>query len=47
MGHEERPVDGSVVNALGASFEASGFKLPTLILDIVAHDAFTVVSPQP
>jgi hypothetical protein len=46
MGHEERPVDASVVNALGASFEASGFKLPTLILDIVAHDAFSIVSPQ-
>jgi hypothetical protein len=47
MGRVERDVDGSVVNALGASFEASGFKLPALILDIVAQDAFTVVSPQP
>jgi len=46
MGREERDVDGSVVNTLAASFEASGFKLPTLILDIVAQDAFSVVSPQ-
>jgi hypothetical protein len=47
MGRPERPEDGTVVNALAASFEASGFKLPSLILDIVSHDAFTVVSPQP
>ncbi len=47
VGHEEREVDGSVVNALAASFEASGFKLPSLILDIVTNDAFTLVSPQP
>jgi hypothetical protein len=47
MGREERPEDGSVVNALAASFEASGFKLPTLILDIASHEAFSVVSPQP
>jgi hypothetical protein len=47
MGREERDVDGSVVNTLAESFAASGFKLPTLILDIVTHDAFSVVSPQP
>lgn len=47
MGREERDVDGSVVNALAASFEASGFKLPALLLDIVAHEAFSVVLPQP
>jgi hypothetical protein len=46
MGREERDVDGSVVNTLAESFAASGFKLPTLILDIVSHDAFSVVSPQ-
>jgi hypothetical protein len=47
MGREVRPEDGSVVNALAASFEASGFKLPTLILEIASHEAFSVVSPQP
>jgi hypothetical protein len=47
MGREERDVDGSVVNTLAASFEASGMKLPTLIADIVTHDAFSVVLPQP
>lgn len=47
MGREESDVDGSVVNTLAASFEASGFKLPALILDIVAHEAFSLVSPQP
>jgi hypothetical protein len=35
------------VNTLAESFAASGFKLPTLMLDIVTHDAFSVVSPQP
>jgi hypothetical protein len=47
MGYEERDLDGSVVNAVAASFEASGFKLPSLILEIVAQDAFALVSPQP
>lgn len=47
MGHEERDVDGSVINALAASFDAAGSKLPALILDIVANDAFALVSPQP
>ena len=47
VGHEERDVDGSVLNALAASFQASGYKLRELVLDIVAHDAFSSVAPQP
>jgi hypothetical protein len=47
VGHEERPVDGSVVNALAASFHASGFKLRELVLEVVTHDAFSSVAPQP
>jgi hypothetical protein len=46
-GHNERDVDGSVVNALAASFEASGFKLRELLLATVTHDAFSAVAPQP
>jgi hypothetical protein len=47
VGHPERDVDGSVVNALAASFEASGFKLRDLVLDVATHDAFSSVAPQP
>jgi hypothetical protein len=47
VGHEERPVDGSVVNALADSFQATGFKLRELVLDVVTHDAFSSVAPQP
>jgi hypothetical protein len=46
-GHEERDVDGSAINALFASFQASGFKLRDLILDLVTHEAFSSVAPQP
>ena len=46
-GHEERAVDGSVVNTLAASFEASGFKLRELVLDVVTNEAFSAVAPQP
>jgi hypothetical protein len=46
-GHTERDVDGSVLNALATSFEASGFKLRELILSVVTHDAFSLVAPQP
>ena len=46
-GHEQREVDGSVINALAASFETSGFKLRELLLATVTHDAFSVVAPQP
>jgi hypothetical protein len=47
VGHEERPVDGSVINALALSFRTSGFKLRDLVIDIVAHEAFASVAPQP
>ena len=47
VGHEERDVDGTVVNALAASFQMSGFKLRQLVLDTVAHQAFSSVAPQP
>ncbi|WP_437751431.1 DUF1592 domain-containing protein [Sorangium sp. So ce1389] len=46
-GHEERAVDGSVVNTLAASFEASGFALRELVLDVVTNEAFSAVAPQP
>jgi hypothetical protein len=47
VGHEERDVDGSVVNALAASFEASGYQLRDLVVATVTHDAFSAVAPQP
>jgi len=47
VGYDQRDVDGSVVNALAASFESSGFKLRDLVLATVTHDAFSVVAPQP
>jgi hypothetical protein len=47
VGHEERDVDGSVLNSLATSFQASGFQLRQLVLDIVTHDAFSAVAPQP
>jgi hypothetical protein len=47
VGHSERDVDGSVLNALAASFQASGFKLRELVLDLATHDAFSSVAPQP
>jgi len=47
VGHEERDVDGSVLNALATAFKASGFKLRDLTLAVVTNDAFSVVAPQP
>ncbi len=47
VGHKLRKVDEVVVQALSESFEASGYKLGTLIRDIVATDAFWTVAPQP
>jgi len=47
MGHDERDVDGTVVNDLISSFETSGYQLRDLVLATVAHDAFSAVSPQP
>ncbi|WP_437573140.1 DUF1592 domain-containing protein [Sorangium sp. So ce887] len=46
-GHEERAVDGSVLNTLAASFEASGLKLRELVIDVVTNEAFSSVAPQP
>jgi hypothetical protein len=46
LGYAERDVDGSVLNALAESFEASGFKLRELIVDVVTHEAFSSVSAQ-
>ncbi|WP_437595399.1 DUF1592 domain-containing protein [Sorangium sp. So ce590] len=46
-GHEERAVDGSVLNTLVASFEASGLQLRELVLDVVTNEAFSAVAPQP
>ncbi|MGK3962007.1 DUF1592 domain-containing protein [Sorangium sp. So ce118] len=46
-GHEERAVDGRVLNTLAASFEASGFNLRELVLDVVTNEAFSSVAPQP
>jgi hypothetical protein len=47
VGHKLRKVDEIVVQELSESFEASGYKLGTLIRDIVATDAFWTVAPQP
>ena len=47
VGHEERDLDGSVLNALALTFEASGFELRGLVLDVVTHDAFASVAAQP
>jgi hypothetical protein len=47
VGHEERGADQSVLNTLADSFQASGYKLRDLILDVVSHDAFTAVAAQP
>jgi hypothetical protein len=49
MGMKERDgnVDGSVLNTLASSFEASGFKLRDLVLTVVTSDAFWSVAKQP
>jgi hypothetical protein len=47
MGHMERDADGSVLNALSQSFAASGFKFQDLVLNLVTHEAFSAVAPQP
>ena len=47
MGHDERAVDGAVVNDLISSFETSGYKLRDLVVATVTHDAFSAVAPQP
>jgi len=45
VGHEERDVDETVVDALNASFTASGYRLKQLLLDIVTSEAFASVAP--
>jgi hypothetical protein len=47
VGHEARSVDGSVLDTLSESFQASGYDLRDLILAVVTHDAFSSVAPQP
>jgi hypothetical protein len=47
VGHAESSVDGSVLNTLATSFQANGYKLRELILDVVTSDAFSSVAPQP
>ena len=47
VGHEQRDVDGSVLNTLATAFKTSGFKLRDLVLAVVTNDAFSVVAPQP
>jgi hypothetical protein len=47
VGHEERSVDGSVLNALVTSFQTAGFQLRDLVLDVVSNEAFSSVAPQP
>jgi hypothetical protein len=46
VGHEQREVDAGVVQALTASFKASGYRLRSLILEIVTSEAFGSVAPQ-
>ncbi len=46
VAHEERAVDGSVLNALATSFQASGYELRELVLDVVTNDAFSTVAPH-
>ncbi len=46
LGYAERDVDGSVLNALSDSFEASGFKLRELVVDVVTNEAFSSVAAQ-
>jgi hypothetical protein len=39
-------VDESVLNTLATSFQASGYRLRELVLDVVSNDAFSSVAPQ-
>jgi hypothetical protein len=47
LGHEQRDVDEIVIQELGDSFDVAGRRLRTLILDVVAHEAFSTVVAQP
>lgn len=46
MGHEERDVDEGVIASLTGAFRASDYRMRTLILDLVASQAFQTVAPQ-
>ncbi len=46
VGHEIRPGDASVIDGLKASFEASGYRLKDLIVEVASSDAFAAVAPQ-
>jgi hypothetical protein len=45
-GHEERDVDEEMIQELEDSFQASGYRLKQLIVDLVGSRAFTEVAPQ-
>lgn len=47
LGYPERDVDEIVIQELNESFADSGRRLRKLILDVVAHEAFSIVVPQP
>jgi hypothetical protein len=47
VGYPERAEDGSVLNSVAATFNASGSKMRDLILAVVTSDAFSSVAPQP
>jgi hypothetical protein len=46
VGHTERDVDASVIQALTQSFQAAGHRLQSLILDVITSEAFASVAPQ-
>ena len=46
VGHEERDVDGSVLNTLATAFKASGFKMRDLILAAVDERRVLASSPR-
>jgi hypothetical protein len=46
-GHEQRQADAVVIDALATSFQQSGYKLRDLVLNVVSHEAFSLVAPQP
>ncbi len=46
-GHAVRGVDLGVLDSLSAAFAASGYDMRDLILNVVSHEAFSSVAPQP
>lgn len=47
LGRPKLSTDNGLVYELGNNFEASGHKMRQLILDLVASEAFSAVTPQP